>query len=216
MNPIVAILLLFISPPAIADTKFALACEKLATEATIRVVFEDQQVIRDDSRSIEVLKRLSQSDSNPYHSVLGLTHAEPSARIDVTPHLLTNGDGQVCGVASIQLKLSFSAIQVYLASDLKDSCRRRIVDEHEQEHVAAWRSHLKTGARLMESMLRNQLGRAAYFISSAEAKVVLRQRVDELIVPLLKKLNDGIGAANQQIDSASSYQYVEGRMRACP
>jgi len=35
-------------------------------------------------------------------------------------------------------------------------------------------------------------------------------------VPLLKNLNDGIGVNQQEIDSAGSYRYVEGRMRGCP
>ena len=59
VKPVVATLLYFCSVAATADTRFASACEKLAAEAEIRVIFEDRQLTRDDSRSLEVLKRLS-------------------------------------------------------------------------------------------------------------------------------------------------------------
>jgi hypothetical protein len=208
--------LFFYSVAATADNRFAIACEKLASEAEVRVLFEDKQVTRDDSRNLEVLKRLSKSGPNPHHSVLGLTHAEPTASLEVTPRILTDPAGRTCGVASLTLKLSFSTLQVYLASELKDACRRQIVDEHEQEHVAVWRNHFKAGARMLESLLRTKLGQVAYFSNPAEAREALPQRANELIAPLLKNLNNGIGINQQEIDSAGSYRYVEGRMRACP
>jgi len=200
----------------IGSSGFELACEKLAGQAAIRVVFEDRPVSRDDSRSLNVLKRLSGAGNNPYHSVLGLTHAEPTASLDLTPHVLTDVDGQVCGVSSLSLKLSFSALQVYLASDIRDSCRRRIVEEHELEHVAVWRNHLRVAARMLEVLLRRKLGETAYFRTPAEADETLRRRADQLIAPLLKNLKDGIVADQQQIDSAASYQHLENRLRACP
>lgn len=216
IGALVAALLLGLAPGATAQTGFEQACEQLASTAQMRIVFEDRPLTRDDSRSIEVLKRLSQAGSSPYHSVLGLTHAEPSASLDLTPHLLTDASGRVCGVASLTLKLGFSALQVYLASELKDACRRRIVDEHEQEHVAVWRNHFRAGARMIEPVLRNKLGQPAYFSDQAQARAGLQQRADALVSALLKSLKDGVGASHQEIDSAGSYRYLEGRLRACP
>ena len=212
----VATLLLFLPVAAMADTRFEIACERLEAEAAIRVVFEDRTVSRDDSRNLDVLKRLSRSGANPYHHVLGLTHAEPSASLDLAPRILTDFDGRACGVASLNLKLGFSILQVYLASELKDSCRRRIVEEHEQEHVAVWRNHLRVAARMLEPLLHRKIGQTAYFRTATEADETLRRRVNELIVPLLKDLKDGIVADQQQIDSAASHRYVEGQMRSCP
>ncbi|UCV09827.1 hypothetical protein [Dechloromonas denitrificans] len=206
----------FLPPAVIGGTGFEAACEKLASEAAIRVVFEDRPVSRDDSRQLDVLKRLSGAGTNPYHSVLGLTHAEPAASLDVMPRILTDVDGQVCGVSSLRLQLGFSALQVYLASELRDSCRRRLVEEHELEHVAVWRNHLRVAARMLETLLRRKLGETAYFRTPAEADETLRRQADQLIAPLLKNLKDGIVADQQQIDSAASYQYLEGRLRACP
>lgn len=129
---------------------------------------------------------------------------------------MTDADGRTCGVPSLNLKLGFSAMQVYLASELKDSCRRRIVEEHEQEYMAVWRSHLRAGARMLEGVLRRKLGQPTYFQSPSEADEMLRRRVEVLIVPLLKNLKDGIEANQQPINSPASYQYAEGLMRSCP
>lgn len=216
LNLVVATLLFSLPTAVMGGSGFEVACEKLASEAAIHVVFEDRPVSRDDSRKLDALKRLSGAGTNPYHSVLGLTHAEPTAGLDVMPRILTDVDGQVCGVSSLSLKLGFSALRVYLASELRDACRRRIVEEHELEHVTVWRNHLRVAARMLEVLLRRKLGEIAYFRTPAEADETLRRRAERLIAPLLKKLNDGIVADQQQIDSAASYQYLEGRLRACP
>ena len=55
VKPVVATLLFFFSLAAAADTRFTIACEKLAAETDIRVLFEDKPLTRDDSRSVEVL-----------------------------------------------------------------------------------------------------------------------------------------------------------------
>ena len=54
-----AALLLCLSPGALAQSRFEQACEQMAAAAPMRIVFEDRPVTRDDSRSIEVLKRLA-------------------------------------------------------------------------------------------------------------------------------------------------------------
>ena len=55
MKAVVATPLFFFSLAAAADARFTIACEKLATETDIRVLFEDRPLTHDDSRSVEVL-----------------------------------------------------------------------------------------------------------------------------------------------------------------
>ena len=55
MKAVVVTLLFFFSLATAADSHFSIACEKLAAETDIRVLFEDKQLTRDDSRSVEVL-----------------------------------------------------------------------------------------------------------------------------------------------------------------
>lgn len=200
-----------------ANESFEARCEKLATEATFTAVFEDRPVSRDDGVRVADLARLTRAGSSLNHSTLGVTRAEPTANMALSVRTLSNHDGRVCAVPSLQLKLGFSSFEVFLARELGTyPCRRRIVDEHEQEHVTVWRNHLRIGARLMPVALRQSLGQVAYFSSSGEAESVLRQRADQQLASLLNRLKEGINAAHQQIDSAASYRAAENRMRACP
>lgn len=218
MKSLLALLVLLASPVAGADNdSFKARCEKLAAEATFTAVFEDKPVSRDDGIRIADLARFAKAGSSLNHSTLGVTRAEPAASMALSVRTLSNGNGQVCAVSSLQLKLGFSSFEVLLARELgTNPCRRRIVDEHEQEHVTVWRNHLRIGARLMPVALRQSLGEVAYFSSIGEAESVLRQRADQQLASLLNRLKEGINAAHQQIDSAASYRDAENRMRACP
>ena len=195
---------------------FDARCNTLASETRIQVLFEDRPAARDDSRSLDELRRLSQSAASPYHRVLGLTHAEPTSRLEVKVQILQGPDGKVCAAPSVTLRLGLSNLTVYLAREVQGSCRRAIVEAHEQEHVAVWRNHFRIGARLLTTQLQQALGQAAVFDDANQASALLTQRVENLVERQLKVLVDGIRSAHQQIDTPGSYQLEEGRMRACP
>lgn len=218
-NCLIAAVLLLLSPAIAAagrSVAFEDRCTGLGKEAKIAVFFADRQVTRNDSRSLSELKAPSGSRSNQYHGILGLTHAVPSANLDLTSNMLTDENGRTCVVPSLALTLGFSEFEVYLAKELKDPCRRRIVEEHENEHAVVWRNHLRAGARLLETTLRNALAKPICSSTQNEATNQAWRHIDEVISALLTKLKDGAVAANQQIDSPASYQFKENRMRACP
>ncbi len=204
-----------------SQATFEARCEQLARDAKIQTVFEDKPATRDNTRSLEELKRLllsskAATDGNPYHRVLGLTHAEPSSRLDLTSHALTDADGRQCAVPSLTLTLGFTDLKVYIAKETTNDCRRRIIEEHENEHVNAWRNHLRIGARLLTPVLQKQLAQPMYFDKAVNIKPILQQRVEDLIDFQLARLMGGIGSAHNQIDSPTSYQFEENRLRACP
>jgi hypothetical protein len=213
------------TPAAFAQTRplvsFETSCEQLAIDAKIQAVFEDKPATRDNSRGLDELKRLLQSSKaatggNPYHRVLGLTHAEPSSRLELTSRALTDTSGRQCAVPSLTLTLGFTELKVYIAKETTNDCRRRIIEEHENEHVNAWRNHLRIGARLLTPVLQKQLAQPMYFDKAVDIKPILQQRVEDLIDFQLARLMGGIGAAHNQIDSPTSYQFEENRLRACP
>ena len=216
MTGLLAALLIGSSGAVAAEDGFGAACDKLAGEARIEAIFEDRPVTRDESRGLDELKRLAQSRSSRYHHVLGLTRAEPSVDVDFSARFLDAGDGRACAVPSLKIRLGFSVLRVYLAQELADPCRRRFVLEHEQEHVETWRAHFRAGARMLTPVLQARLARAYRFDSQAAAATGLRPLVEAQVGPLLQKLQDGVGAAQQQIDSAASYARVEARLRSCP
>jgi hypothetical protein len=194
------------------------ACGEASGPARIHVQFEDRAITRDNRRTVEELTRMSGGVRGSYHSVMGLTVAEPSARLQWAAPALAQpaGGGGVCASAAFTLTLGFTTMEVYLARELTDACRRAIVDEHELEHVGAWRQHLRAGGRLMEGALRAQLGQPAWFASPEAAQTALRAQAEAVVGNLLPRLREGVMAAHGTIDSPQSYQFTERRMRACP
>lgn len=197
-------------------SSFSERCERLAASATIRVVFEDTPVIRSDSHSIDELTRLAGPGANRYHSVLGTTHAEPAAKLAFAMEFLNDGAGRTCAAPSFTLQLGFSRLEVNLAHELTNPCRQQIVYDHEQEHVAVWRNHLRISARLLTNQMTDAYARPVYFRTPAEAENVLRERINQHIASAINNIREGISNANQQIDSPLSYLHVESRLRACP
>lgn len=200
---------------AVGPDDFAAHCQRLAATAQVQVVFEDRPVSRNERLNIAELKRLSGGAGHPYH-VLGITYAEPQARLTMQVESLTDVDGRVCAAPSVLLRVGFSEFTVYLARDVGSACRRQVVDEHEQEHVAAWRDHYRAGARLVEARLRDSLRGPIYFAHQAERQMLLRPHIDGLVAPLLEQLREGVNARQRQIDSPASYLRSEQRLRSCP
>jgi hypothetical protein len=209
--------LFFSCSAAFADTEtFTARCTKLAEDAKIQVVFEDRVVSRNGHRSISELRLASQTDANRNHSVLGITRAQLSSKWSASIDTLTNSDGRVCAVPSVTVTLGFAALEVLIAKELQDTCRRSIVEAHEQEHVAIWRGHLRAGASLLTPLLQRELAVTNYFADKNSAQSALHQRIEHLIGEKVSVLKSGIRSAHQQLDSPASYLFEEGRMRACP
>lgn len=184
-------------------------------QARITVAFEDAVVVRDNNRSLEELRNLSHQISGPYHQVYGLTQAQAGTRYAVRAATLADAQGRVCAVPSLDVTISVTGLTVYLARELTNPCKRAIVDEHEMEHVAVWRNHLRAGARLLEPILRDRLREPLLFASAQELQAGVGARVDAVLNPLLRQLQDGIIQANREIDSPQSYQATARRLDAC-
>ena len=199
-----------------ADDAFAVRCRQAAGEARIEAVFADRPVDRDDSRSIDDLKTLAGSGANPARRILGLTHAEPTARTEYAATFLKSEDGRICAVPSLTVHLGFSQFQVFIAREVADPCRQRIIYEHELEHVATWRAHLRAGARLLTTVLQQDLGGAHEFPDRPTAEAGLRRQASQRVAQWLQQLKDAATLAQQQIDSPQSYRDVEHRLATCP
>lgn len=199
-----------------ADAGFAQRCEALAIQARVSVEFEDRPITRDDTRSREQLRNLSQRGGVANHSVYGLTYAQARMAYALRSTALTGPDGAICVVPSLTVTVGLGDLTVYLARELTEPCRRAIVEAHEQEHVAVWRTHLRAGARLLEPVLRDTLARPFHFASMADAQTGLRQQIDAALAPLTRNLHEGIVLANRDIDSPASYQAASQRLNACP
>ncbi|TVO59854.1 hypothetical protein [Denitromonas ohlonensis] len=203
-------------PASAASPDFAARCNALAAAANVRVVFEDHPVAYDNRHDTAALGRRSGAAASRNHSVLGVTHATPQSRLEVTARALVDTDGRVCAAPDITLHLGFSEMTVSLARELSTDCQRRVVGAHEQQHVAIWRNHYRAGARLIETRLRQGPPKPLYFASRQAMQRGLSVQIKARVAPWLARLDAGVGAAHASIDSPASYREVESRMRACP
>jgi hypothetical protein len=201
---------------AVPAAEFERRCSELAGTARIDVLFKDAPITWDTRRDVETLGRLSKAPPNAHHMVLGLTQATPEVRMNVSHQSLTHTDGRVCMSAQVQISLGLSKLTVYLASNLTNACRRRIVEAHEAEHVRIWRNHLRAGARLAEAQIRRQLTFPFYADGAAAAEDELRRRLNAVVLPIGERIAQVADAAQREIDTPASYQQGMARMRACP
>lgn len=208
--------LLACSPAAAAGSEAADACRRLAGEASISVAFQDREVRIDETRDTAQLNALAGKGAGSHHHVFGLTHAVPEPRIAASVRWASDGAGRYCALPQLAIGLGFSELEVYLARELASACHRRVVLEHEEEHVAVWRQHLRAGGRLIEARLRRELLAPGSYASLAAAEAEIRARVGELLSAQVKALAQGIETAQRDIDSPASYARVEQRLRACP
>jgi hypothetical protein len=191
-------------------------CEKTVGPGKIVVTYIDSETIYNSSHSTKSLQSRTGKSSDSYHSIYGLTRAEPSFRLEIRSRLLVSPEGQTCMVPDVSLKLGFSAMNVYLAKELRDSCRKNIVREHELEHVSTWKSHFRIGAKMLEEPLRAAFSRPRHYISEKEAQADLKPWVEEVLKPLQHRLVSSVMTAQRVIDSPSSYERVRQRLHACP
>ncbi|SEK84499.1 hypothetical protein SAMN05216387_103181 [Nitrosovibrio tenuis] len=198
------------------DDRFKADCEKLIGAGKVVVTYTDIVPAEDSSHTIKSLQSMSGKANDAYHSVYGLTHAEPAFRYEINTRWRISPEGQTCMVADVSVKLGFSAMRVYLARELQDSCRKNIVREHELEHVSTWRSHFRIAAKMLEDPLRTAFSQPRYYPSQTQAQADLKPWVEGVLQPFQKQLMNGAAAAQRAIDSPAAYQRVTQRLRTCP
>jgi hypothetical protein len=196
---------------------FAERCRELSQQVRISVIFEDRQVITDESRNIEALNGLSGKRADAYHHrVYGLTHAEPYFRLSVVPRGVFGDHGQICAMPDIAVSFGFSEITVYLARELTNPCRRNVIREHEEEHVKTWKAHLRASAQLLTPTLLREVGEPRIYTSRDDTEAGIRAWANELVTPWAKRIVANVREAQEAIDTPTMYAAVASRLRACP
>ncbi|HEX8873941.1 MAG TPA: hypothetical protein VF780_04880 [Nitrosospira sp.] len=198
------------------DDGFKESCEKLTGAGKVTVMYTDIVAAEDNSHSIKALQAMSGKANDAYHSVYGLTRAEPEFGYEIQARWRTSPDGRTCMVPDVSVKLGFSAMRVYLARELQDRCSKNIVREHELEHVSAWRSHFGIGAKMLEEPLSAAFSQPRHYASQTQARADLKPWVEGVLKPFQKQLMNGAIAAQRAIDSPAAYERVKQRLHTCP
>lgn len=199
-----------------SNDDFRTRCIKLGEAVAVVVTFKDIATSENTSHTVKSLKSLSGKISGPHHNVYGLTYAESIFSYEVKPRWWTDPAGQTCMVPDVSVKMGFSAMRIYLARELQDSCRKNIVREHELEHVSAWKSHFRIGAKLLEDPLRRAFSQPRYYASRNQAQADLQPWAEGVLKSFQQRLMQGVASAHRSIDSPISYNHVKKRLRACP
>jgi hypothetical protein len=84
------------------------------------------------------------------------------------------------------------------------------------EHVSAWKSHFRAGAKLLEAPLRQKFSQPRHYPTKAHAEAGLKLWVEEEMKFFGKRLMDSVISAQRAIDSPISYNQVKNRLRNCP
>lgn len=207
-------LILFAVGTASADD-FARRCNELSRDVKIQVNFQDREVATDESRTVQALNQMSGKRSGSSHNVYGLTRATPLLRLEVTPRAIADSDGRVCAIPDISVILGFSELEMYLAMELTDLCRKQVIREHEEEHVKTWRAHLRVSASLLANVLQREVGESRIYGSREAAELGVRAWAYGMVNPWAKRIADIVISAQQAIDTPTSYALVAARLRAC-
>jgi len=198
------------------NREFKANCRKLGDTVEIVVIYRDIVATEDASHTVKSLKSLSGKTSDPHHHVYGLTHAAPVISYKFKPKWYVGPGGQTCALPDLSVEMGFSSMRIYLAKELQDSCRKGIVRDHEMEHVSAWKSHFRAGAKLLENPLRRAFSQPRHYATEAHAQADLKPWVEGEMKSLQKQLMNGVISAQRAIDSPISYSQVKNRLRNCP
>ncbi len=217
MNKLLSLLLLLTSS---ITTAFAGSvppqCQKLVPYASVEMVYIDVPTKEVEHYSKEVLKGLADKHA-PNARVFGLTRGKPEVQYEVNRGRLRLKSGQVCVVPQVKIRATFSEMTVFLASELAHNpCKKRLIRNHEMEHVNTWKSHLKGGMTLLKAPLLAKFSMPRVYASKEAADADLRNWIVGSIDPMMQKLFKNITKAQLEIDSPMSYRTVLQALNTCP
>ena len=96
-----------------------------------------------------------------------------------------------------------------------DTCEHRAVVDHEQAHIAIYRSILARFAPWVRDRLVDAVRRLGPVVvaSRAQAATLVQDRLSEKITTILDKLHEATEAANDRIDTRDIYRTITGQCR---
>ncbi len=146
---------------------------------------------------------------------IGLTLTELKFRMKISVSAVARtGSGYCASVSKVEAELGYGDITVYVDKRYrKGSCQYRSVIEHENEHVAIFRSTLDRYAPRVE----DRLTRAAENLKPVAANTPnraaerLQNALQRQMKPLFKEMNKVLDRKNNNIDTPANYKREQAR-----
>jgi hypothetical protein len=171
---------------------------------------------RTDRRQLRRLQgqRGGPSRKRGWHPI-GLTLTELKFRMKISINTLPRkGSGHCATVGAVEAELGFGDITVYVDKRYrKGSCQYRSVIEHENEHVAIFRSTLDRYAPRVEGRLTRAAEKLKPVAANTpnQAAERLQKTLKRQMEPLFKEMNRALDSKNNGIDTAANYKREQAR-----
>ena len=161
--------------------------------------------------SFEFAKRVPKFRHNPAN-VLGLTVSRldvsfPKVEGKIFPH-----KGKYCvGVSKIEFEIGFDKFNVYIDKKYGyGTCERRVIKEHEDEHVTIYKEGMRFFAPDIKKAIRNAVKelKPQEVNSEAMAQRIFENQAQQVInkvEPLLNHVNKKLEEKQGNLDSPESY-----------
>lgn len=141
--------------------------------------------------------------------VLGITKANLRKELSFdNAGMEQRGSGRLCTRPHVKVLLSFTPMQVLIASDFpQNSCKFNEIYAHEMRHVNAYTDYLPKVAADVKKQLETALGPDVhYFKDKAEAQATLDTLLNSMWMPYLTAKMELVEHEQGQIDTLEEYE----------
>ncbi len=146
--------------------------------------------------------------------VIGLTRARISHAANITVHGIEEPrNRQVCVRPAISVEMSMQPMTVFVGREYAgDPCRRAVILEHEEKHVAVYREYLDEVAARVRGEIAEAYGNAVMvFASRDEAQREIETALSGYLEPVLARSTRELLQRQAAVDTPEEYARVGER-----
>lgn len=197
-----------------SNAVFEAKCSLTLEATSVEVIASPVEFSVDHSLSIAQITAMYPPEYPGW--VLGITKA--NLRKELTfdnTGLAQRGSGRLCTRPQVKVSLSFTPMQVLIASDfVANSCKFNEVYAHEMRHVNAYTDYLPVVAAEVTKQLEDALGsQVHYFKNKEEAQVTLETLLNSMWMPYLTAKMEQVEQEQGEIDTYEEYDRLSKSCR---
>lgn len=189
------------------DAFFEARCSFSLEPTTVDVEVVPVEFSVDSSKSVAQITALYPPEYPG--AVLGITKANLRKELSFdNAGMEQRGSGRLCTRPHVKVLLSFTPMQVLIASDFPtNSCKFNEIYTHEMRHVNAYTDYLPKVAADVKKQLESALGPDVhYFKDKAEAHATLETLLNSMWMPYLTAKMELVEQEQAQIDTFEEYE----------
>ncbi len=182
-----------------------------ATEVVVRAV--PVRYVLDTGHSHAELARMG-VEAGAGERVIGLTRARIGHAASITVHGIEEPrNRQVCVRPAIRVEMSMQPMTVYVGREYAgDPCRRAVILEHEEKHVAVYRDYLDEVTTRVRGEIADAYGNAVMvFASRDEAQREIESALAGYLEPVLARSTRELVQRQAAVDTPEEYARVGER-----